>query len=283
MWKGNGHSQATRDDLLAHYLRDLSSLQTLTQEEEAELARRSHKGDREALRKLVEGNLRFVVYVAMKYRDSRIPLIDLINEGNVGLIKAAVKFNPGKGVRFVAYAIWWVVEAIKHALARQTGVIRRPLKHCSMVCTIDRKEQELAGRLGRRPTRDEVAEALGLSLRDIEVNLRAARPPLFLDASVTDDPSNGFSNALKADGQVDQRLLAAELREEMESLIETLSEREREVIRMRFGLNGYEPMTLREVGEIMGLSKSRVHQIEDRALGRLQRAAKDRTLEGCPS
>lgn len=283
MWKGNGQICDTSDDPLAQYLRDLSSLQTLTEDEEAELARRTQKGDREALRKLIEGNLRFVVYVATKYRDSCIPLIDLINEGNIGLIKAAVKFNPGKGARFVAYAIWWIVEAIKHALARQTGVIRRPLKHPSMVRRIHRTEQELAERLGRPPTRDEVAQALGLSLQDIEVNLRAARPPLFLDASITDEASNGCSNALTADVQVDRSLLAAELRGEIERLIETLSEREQAVIHMRFGLNGSEPMTLQEVGKMMGLSKSRIHQIEDKALGRLQRAAKARTWEVCPS
>ena len=279
MSKGKGESRGGGGEPLTQYLRDISALSTLTREEEITLARRIQKGDQDALGKLVEGNLRFVVSVAAKYSDSRIPLIDLINEGNIGLMKAAEKFDPTRGVKFITYAVWWVVAAIKHALAKQTGVIGLPLKHPNTVYKINRKEEELSKLLGRDPTRDEVAEALGLSKQDIEVNLKAARTPLFLDASISDDPSVSYLNTIKADFQVDEGLMAAHLREEIESLVGVLSERERDIISMRFGLNNNEPMTLREIGKIIGLSKERIRQIEDKALGQLHRAAKARRLE----
>jgi RNA polymerase primary sigma factor len=279
MSKGKGQSRGAGGEPLALYLKDLSSLQTLTREEEIELAQRVQKGDKEALRKLVEGNLRFVVSVAAKYSDSRIPLIDLINEGNIGLIKAAEKFNPDKGVKFITYAVWWIVAAIKHALAKQTGVIGLPLKHPNTVYKINRKEEELSKQLGRNPTRDEVAKALGLTKQDIELNLKAARTPLFLDATISDDPSVSYLNTIKADFDIDRDLLAKNLRNEIEDLIEVLGEREQTIIKMRFGLDDREPMTLREIGQKMGLSKERIRQIEDRALGQLHKAAKDRELE----
>jgi RNA polymerase primary sigma factor len=279
MSTGNGRSRGAREEPLAQYLRDISSLSILTREEEVELAKRIQKGDREALSKLVEGNLRFVVSVAAKYSDSRIPLIDLINEGNIGLIKAAEKFDHEKGVKFITYAVWWVVAAIKHALAKQTGVIGLPLKHPNTVYRISRKEEELSKRLRRVPTRDEVAEELGITSQDIEVNLKAARTPLSLDATISDDAGISYLNTIKADFVVDEGLVAEHLREEIVNLVDTLNERERKIINMRFGLNGYEPTTLREIGKIMGLSKERIRQIEDKALGQLQKAAKSRELE----
>ena len=276
---GTGRSRGVTDEPLSLYLKDISLLSTLTREDEIVLAKRIQKGDRKALAKLVEGNLRFVVSVAAKYSDSRIPLIDLINEGNIGLIKAAEKFNPDKGVKFITYAVWWVVAAIKHALAKQTGVIGLPLKHPNTVYKISRKEEELAKRFRRDPTRDEVAEALGITPQDIEVNLKAARTPLSLDASISDDAGISYLNTIRAEGEVGESLVAEHLKDEIEALVETLNERERMIINMRFGLNSYEPTTLREIGKIMGLSKERIRQIEDKALGQLQKVAKSRELE----
>ena len=283
MSEGNEQSRGTRDEPLTQYFKDLSTLPTLTREEESQLARRTQQGDPEALRKLVEGNLRFVVYMAAKYSNARIPLLDLINEGNIGLMKAAENFNPNKGVKFVNYAAWWVVDAIKYALAKQTGVIGLPLKHPNMLSKINRKKEELSKMIEREPTRDEVAEALGLTPQHIEANLRAARTPLFLDDLISDDPSISYLNTLKADFEIDEGLLAEDLREEIERLVEVLSEREREVISRRFGLNGYKPMTLREIEKVIDLSKERIRQIEDKALEKLQRVAKVRELEACLS
>lgn len=279
MVKDNGEIRGASYDPMAQYLMDISSLPTLTREEEIILARRIRKGDREALRKLVEGNLRFVVNVAAKYSNSRIPRIDLINEGNIGLIKAAEKFDPNKGVKFITYAVWWVKAAIRPALVKQTGVIGLPLKHLNTVYKINRKEKELSRLLGRGPTRDEVAETLGLTPQHIEANLMAARTPLSLDDSISDDSSTSYLNVLKADFQVDEGLVAENLREEVKSLLKVLSRRERDVIRMRFGLNGCEPMTLYETGKIIGLSRERIRQIEDKALGHLHKVAEARGLE----
>ncbi|MFQ5892689.1 MAG: RNA polymerase sigma factor RpoD/SigA, partial [Nitrospinota bacterium] len=279
MSKDNGEDRGLRGQPLTQYLGDISALPLLTREEEIALARRIQQGERAALHKLVEANLRFVVSVAAKYSHSSIPLSDLSQEGNIGLIKAAERFNHDRGVKFITYAIWWVEASIKCALAKQAGVIGLPLKHPSTVSKIIRKEEELSQQLGRDPARDEVAEALGLSPQDIAVNLMAARTPLFLDASIPDDPSVSYHGTLKADFQVDEGLVAESLREELESLLRVLDERERDVISMRFGLNGYEPMTLREAGRMLGLSRERIRQIEGEGLEQLQQVAKARGLE----
>ena len=266
-------------DPMSQYLRDISSLPMLTREEEIKLARRVQKGDRDAIRKLVEGNLRFVVSVASKFSASSIPLIDLVNEGNIGLIRAAEKFDPDRGVKFITYAVWWIRAAIQSALAKQSGVIGMPQKQRDVAYKILQKEQELTKILGRDPSRDEVAEAIRLTPEEIEVKLRAASLPLSLDDLISDEPSLSYLNTLKADFQVDEGLIAEDLQEEIESLVKTLSRRERDIISMRFGLNGYDPMTLHEIGEIMKLSKERIRQIEAEALKELQGEAKDRKLE----
>ncbi len=270
-------------DPMSQYLRDISSLPMLTREEEIELARRVQKGDRDAIRKLVEGNLRFVVSVASKFSASSIPMIDLVNEGNIGLMRAAEKFDPDRGVKFITYAVWWIRAAIQSALAKQSGVIGMPQKQRDVVYKILQKEQELTKLLGRDPSRDEVAEAISLTPEEIEVKLRAASLPLSLDDVISDEPSLSYLNTLKADFQVDEGLIAEDLQDEIESLVKTLSRRERDIISMRFGLNGYDPMTLHEIGEIMKLSKERIRQIEAEALKGLQETARDRDLEAALS
>ena len=270
-------------DPMSQYLRDISSLPMLTREEEIKLARRVQKGDRDAIRKLVEGNLRFVVSVASKFSASSIPMIDLVNEGNIGLMRAAEKFDPDRGVKFITYAVWWIRAAIQSALAKQSGVIGMPQKQRDVVYKIHQKEQELSKLLGRDPSRDEVAEAIRLTPEEIEVKLRAASLPLSLDELISNEPSLHSLNTLKADFQVDEGLIAEDLQEEIESLVKTLSRRERDIISMRFGLNGYDPMTLHEIGEIMKLSKERIRQIEAEALKELQETARDRDLEAALS
>ena len=270
-------------DPMSQYLRDISSLPMLTREEEIKLARRVQKGDRDAIRKLVEGNLRFVVSVASKFSASPIPLIDLVNEGNIGLMRAAEKFDPDRGVKFITYAVWWIRAAIQSALAKQSGVIGMPQKQRDVAYKILQKEQELTKILGRDPSRDEVAEAISLTPEEIEVKLRAASLPLSLDDVISDEPSLNYLNTLEADFQVDEGLIAEDLQEEIESLVKTLTRRERDIISMRFGLNGYDPMTLHEIGEIMKLSKERIRQIEAEALKELQETARDRDLEAALS
>lgn len=273
------NSGKSSGDPMSQYLRDISSLPMLTREEEIELARRVQKGDRDAFRKLVEGNLRFVVSVASRFSASSIALVDLVNEGNIGLIRAAEKFDPDKGVKFITYAVWWIRAAIQSALAKQSGVVGMPQKQRDVVYKIHQKEQELTKLLGRDPSRDEVAEAFRLTPEEIEVKLRAASLPLSLDDLISDEPSLNYLNTLEADFQVDEGLMAEDIRDAIESLVESLSSRERGIISMRFGLNGHEPMTLHEIGEIMKLSKERIRQIEAEALKELQEEAKDRKLE----
>ncbi len=270
-------------DPMSQYLRDISSLPMLTREEEIKLARRVQKGDRDAIRKLVEGNLRFVVSVASKFSASSIPMIDLVNEGNIGLMRAAEKFDPDRGVKFITYAVWWIRAAIQSALAKQSGVIGMPQKQRDVAYKILQKEQELTKILGRDPSRDEVAEAIRITPEEIEVKLRAASLPLSLDDVISDEPSLSYLNTLEADFQVDEGLIAEDLQEEIESLVKTLTRRERDIISMRFGLNGYDPMTLHEIGEIMKLSKERIRQIEAEALKELQETARDRDLEAALS
>ncbi|MCH7923631.1 MAG: RNA polymerase sigma factor RpoD/SigA [Nitrospinae bacterium] len=277
------NSGKSSGDPMSQYLRDISSLPMLTREEEIELARRVQKGDRDAFRKLVEGNLRFVVSVASKFSASSIALIDLVNEGNIGLIRAAEKFDPDRGVKFITYAVWWIRAAIQSALAKQSGVVGMPQKQRDVVYKIHQKEQELTKLLGRDPSRDEVAEAFRLTPEEIEVKLRAASLPLSLDDLISDEPSLNYLNTLEADFQVDEGLMAKDIRDAIESLVESLSSRERGIISMRFGLNGYDPMTLHEIGEIMKLSKERIRQIEAEALKELQETARNRDLEECLS
>lgn len=279
MSNNGNRNQTVGEDALSKYLRDISSLPLLRREEEIELTRLVQQGDERALHRLVEGNLRFVVHMAVKYTNSRIPLIDLINEGNIGLIKAAEKFNPDKGVKFITYAVWWIMASIKSALAKQTGVIAAPLKHTQVVSKINRKKIELSRQLEREPSLEELAEALDLTSKDIEANLLVTHAHLSLDDSITDEPSLSYLNAIKTNFDVDENLDGEELRGEIATLLMTLSGREQDIVSMRFGINGYEPMTLREIGEIMGLSKERVRQIEAGALEHLQTLAKARNLE----
>ncbi|MDA2931891.1 RNA polymerase sigma factor RpoD/SigA [Nitrospinae bacterium AH-259-F20] len=279
MAKTNGQTQTTSADPMTQYLRDIAALPMLTREEEIELARRIQRGDRDALRQLVEGNLRFVVSVAAKYATSQIPLIDLVNEGNMGLMRAAEKFDPDKGVRFITYAVWWITAAIKRALTKQTGVISVPVKHRDMVSVIRRTENELGQQLGRAPIGDEVAEVLGLDPHDVEARLRANSIPLSLDDAIADDPRLSYVNTLKGDVQIDEGLIAEELHDAIERLIRGLSKRERDIVKLRFGLSGKEPMTLEQVGKRMRLSKERIRQIERKALERLTPEAEAQELE----
>jgi RNA polymerase primary sigma factor len=277
--KTNGQTETTGVNSMTQYIRDIASLPMLTREEEIELARRIQRGDREAVRDLVEGNLRFVVSVAAKYATSQIPLIDLVNEGNIGLMRAAEKFDPDKGVRFITYAVWWITAAIKHALAKQTGVISVPVKHRDMVSAINRSEHDLAQQLGRAPTTDQLADALGLDPQDIEARLRANSIPLSLDDAVADDPRLSRLNRLQVDAQTDEGVIAEELHNAVGRLMKGLSKRERDIVKLRFGLNGKEPMTLEQVGKRLGLSKERIRQIESKALERLIPEAEAQELE----
>jgi RNA polymerase primary sigma factor len=277
-----GENYSNKDgngELLKRYLEDVLEHPVPTLEEEVDLTCRVRRGDREALKKLVIGNLRFVVFVASRFSYSRLPLIDLIQEGNIGLIKAAERFDPNKGVKFITYAVWWIRQSIQAALARKSGVVSLPLRRYQTVYRIKRKEEELSKLMERNPTVEEVAEALGSTPKRINVTLKAVCPALSLNDLVFDEPNPSYLDTLRADCRVDEGLLAEGLSKKIEQLMGVLKERERNILSMRFGLNGYEAMSLGEIGKIMDLTKERIRQLEKKALKRLEVVARSQGVE----
>ena len=277
---GNFEFRDLRKTSLGTYLREISKIPLLTREEEVEVATRAREGDQEALRQLVEANLRFVVSVANKYSGSGIALLDLINEGNIGLIEAAKRFDPNEGVKFISYAVWWIRQAIMQVLAEQQGSVRLPLKQAGLLYKIKRKYEELFKAHGQEPTSRDLAAALDISVKDVEEVLRVSRRALSLESPIGEDSDTAYLELMQAEDAppVDQELLRDSLHEEILKLLENLTEREQDVIRLRFGIGSDTTMTLEAVGEKLGLSRERIRQIEKKAKKKLQRAATGRQL-----
>ncbi len=266
---------------LSAYLRKISEFPVLSREEEIELARRAKQGDKEAFKKLIESNLRFVVSVASKYKGYGVPLMDLINEGNLGLIQAAKRFDPERGVRFISYAVWWIKQSIMQALAEQSGVVKLPLKHASVLIKIRNKYEELFQKLGREPTVEEIASELGMEPQDVEDILRVARIHLSLEAPINrDEEDTTFLDLMEATTpSAEDEAVKSSLAVQIEELLKQLKPREAFIIRCRFGIDTEKPMTLEEIGKILGVSRERVRQIEARALQKLRRLASAKKLE----
>ncbi len=239
------------------------------------MARRIQQGDTEAEHDLVRHNLRYVVSVANRYKGSGLPLLDLINEGNIGLIQAARRFDPERGVKFITYAVWWIRQAIMHALADQSSTVRLPVKQAGILYKIAENFSKLQKKLSREPTNDELAEALGLPIEELEALLRVYRTHLSLDAPVGEYEDTSYLDLLEETGMpsVEEQVLHRALASEVNSLLESLPPRERKVLRMRFGIDG-KPQTLEEVGKQMNLSRERIRQIEKKAKGRLKARAR---------
>lgn len=269
-----------RQSSLGTYLKEISKIPLLTREEEVALAIRARDGDQEAKHKLVESNLRFVVSVANKFSGCGIPLIDLINEGNIGLIEAARRFDPDKGVKFISYGVWWIRQAIMQVLAEQSGSVRLPLKQAGLLYKIRSKYEELSKKLRREPTSQDLAQALDIPLREVEEVLRVSRRALSLESPIGEGSDTAYLELMQAEDAppVDQQLILNSLHEEITKLLESLTEREQEVIRLRFGLGSDSTMTLENVGIKLGLSRERIRQIEKKAKKKLMRAAKGRKL-----
>jgi len=270
---------------LRQYLKEISRYPQLSHEEELELARRIHQGDEDALRRLVESNLRFVVAYAKKYRNPNVPFLDLIHEGNLGLIQAAKKYDPfkdGQDVKFITYAVWWIRQAILHALAEHAGSFRLPQKQANMLFRLERVRSALTEQLGRPPTEKELAEELGIAEDDVRVLSRAALSLLSLNDPVDDEHDSEFGDLLEqtVHPDADERILRESFLRVLQDALEELPERERRVLELRFGFGDDQPRTLREIGEILGLSRERVRQIENRALMQLRRSHQTRALAG---
>jgi RNA polymerase primary sigma factor len=267
-------------DSLAIYLADVRRRPVPTPEEEQALARRIQAGDEQALRGLVEGNLRFVVQVALKYRGYGLPLSDLINEGNLGLLHAARKFDPARGTRFITYAVWWIRQGIMHALARGGGAVRLPIRQAEALSKLRKKFEELHQQKDREPTVEELAQALDMTREDVEDLLRVYRPHLSLDVPIAEETGTTPLELLQSRTlpSTEEAYLQASMVHEVEELLAQLEPREAQILRERFGFEG-EPKSLAEIGRELGLSRERVRQLEARAQRKLRALAKEKALD----
>jgi len=272
---------ATHEKGLEVYFRDINRYPLLTREDEGDLAVRIRGGDDEALSHLVRANLRFVVSVAKKYQNQGVGLGDLINEGNLGLIRAAHKFDESKGIKFISYAVWWIRQAILQALAEQSRIVRVPLNRAGALHRIGRRSSSLLQELGREPTVDEIAEGMDISKEEVEKTLAISRSHLSLDAPMTPGEDNRLLDYLPdqlSPGPEDEAYEHA-MRSRIDEALESLKNREAKILRLYFGLDDQEPMTLEEIGSIMGVTRERVRQIKEKALVRLRHASRARFLE----
>jgi RNA polymerase primary sigma factor len=270
-------------DSLNAYIREISRFKPLSGDEEKELGRRIQSGDHKALQRLVEANLRFVVSYAKRYRGLGLSFLDLIHEGTLGLIEAGKRFDPERNVKFISYAVWWVRQAIFHALSEHTRVFRLPQKLSGQISKIGNARQQLTSELNRSPTNEEVAEKTSLSLQEVEELLRVAGDDLSLSSTVGEDGTLELGDTLEQETipSVELELMRSSFEEQIRrAMLEELDEKEQGVIKMRFGLDGEEPRTLQEIGEELGLSRERIRQIESKAKEKLRRSHLAQGLRG---
>lgn len=266
---------------LDQYLREISRYPLITREEEAVLAVRIRNGDHGGMEKLVRSNLRFVVSVAKKYQNQGVALSDLINEGNLGLIRAAHKFDETKGIKFISYAVWWVRQAILQALAEQSRIVRVPLNRAGALHRIGRRSSALLQELGRQPTVDEIAEGMDISREEVAKTMSISLAHLSLDAPLSPGEDNRLMDYLP-DTQTpgpDDNTFEKALCESIHKVLTELKEREARILRLYFGLDDQEAMTLEEIGGLMGITRERVRQIKEKALARLRHVSRARSLE----
>ena len=278
------HKITTRESLaLDKYLNDISKISLLTADEEAVLARRIKEGDQEALDKLAQANLRFVVSVAKQYQNQGLSLSDLINEGNVGLIKAACRFDETKGFKFISYAVWWIRQSILQAIVENSRIVRMPMNKVGSYNKVNEAYLSFVQENERDPTDDELAEALDMSPREIQTMVHSGVRHVSLDAPIgasEDSDATMLDLFVPEDSrEPDLELMAESLREEVSQGLSILAPRELEVISSYFGLNGYKPLTLEEIGEKYGLTRERVRQIKDRGLRRLRKSYSSNALK----
>jgi len=268
-------------ELLSLYLSDIAKVPLLTPEQEQELARRVQAGDADAERQLIEANLRLVVRVARRYLNRGLSLLDLIEEGNLGLLHAVTKFQPGRGTRFSTYAVWWIRQAVARALANQARMIRLPVHIELLLGQYMKKKAALTQDLGRAPNTEEIARALGQPVEEVEHIERMSQRPVSLDAPIGQDGGGKLEDLVKDAEALPGAGLAAALRarEDLASVLRDLPDAERGVLELRFGLEGEEPRTLESIGRQLGITRERVRQIEAAALARLRRLMAARGME----
>ena len=274
--------RSSGSESLKKYLKEISRLPRVTVKEERELGRRIQKGDGVALRRLVEANLRFVVSYAKRYRGCGLSFLDLINEGNIGLIEAAKRFDPDKGVKFITYAVWWVRQSIIHALSDQSGAFRLPQKQANLLYRIGKAQANLRIELKRPPSTEEIATKMEVTVEEVSTLLQVSDDNISLSALIDEEHDFHLQDKLEQDTipSADLVLLKNSLRGLLRGALTELDPKEERVLRLRFGLDGAEPKTLKEIGEMMNLSRERIRQIEAQALDKLHRSQKCQQLRG---
>ena len=265
---------------LDKYLQEIGKEDLITVEEEVELAQRIRKGDQKALEKLTRANLRFVVSVAKQYQNQGLSLPDLINEGNLGLIKAAEKFDETRGFKFISYAVWWIRQSILQALAEQSRIVRLPLNQVGSLNKINKAFSRFEQENERRPSPEELADSLDLPAEKVADTLRVSGRHISVDAPFVEGEDNSLLDVLVNDDSpiADRTLINESLSTEVERALSTLTERERDIIKLFFGINTQE-MTLEEIGEKFGLTRERVRQIKEKAIRRLRHSSRSKLLK----
>lgn len=266
---------------LDKYLHEIAKVDLITADEEVELAKKIQDGDEKSLDRLVKANLRFVVSVAKQYQNQGLTLPDLINEGNLGLIKAAKRFDETRGFKFISYAVWWIRQSILSALAEQARMVRLPLNKIGSINKINRAFADLEQKLQRPPTNTEIAEVLEISTNDVKVAMTNTTRHLSMDAPLLNGEDGNMYDVLQSsDGPRPDNALAKEsLQIEIERVLATISGREGDILKRYYGLNGYHQHTLEEIGIAFDLTRERVRQIKEKALRRLKNSSRNRSLK----
>ncbi|MDC6390228.1 sigma-70 family RNA polymerase sigma factor [Maribacter sp. PR1] len=266
---------------LDKYLQEIGKVDLITADEEVELAQRIKAGDQIALEKLTKANLRFVVSVAKQYQNQGLTLPDLINEGNLGLIKAAQRFDETRGFKFISYAVWWIRQSILQALAEQSRIVRLPLNKIGSINKINKTFAFLEQAHERMPSAEEIAKELDMTVDDVKQSLKNSGRHVSMDAPLIDGEDSNLYDVLRSgeSPNPDKELLHESLRTEIERALETLTPREADVIRLYFGLAGQHSMTLEEIGETFDLTRERVRQIKEKAIRRLKHTSRSKILK----
>ena len=267
-------SSEKKDDL-SQYLKSISKIKHLTKTEENGLSKQIQNGDTKAMQELVRRNLKYVVSVANKFKGCNLSIQDLIEEGNIGLIQAAKRFDGSRNIRFITYASWWIRQAMIHALAEHSGPVKLPVKQASNLHKIKKHYESLSQKFERKPTKVEIAKVMGLDLDLVESILRTNRNHLSLNAPLNDKDSITWIELLESPNFIpfDEQIFISGLREKVNAMLKILSPQEETILRMRFGFQG-EPMTLEKIGKAIGLSRERIRQIEGRAKKKLLKKSK---------
>jgi RNA polymerase primary sigma factor len=266
---------------LDKYLQEIGKVDLLTPDEEVILAQKIRNGDQLSLERLTKANLRFVVSVAKQYQNQGLSLGDLINEGNLGLIKAAQRFDETRGFKFISYAVWWIRQSILQALAEQSRIVRLPLNRVGSLNKISKTFSELEQRFEREPSPEELAEVLEISSSEVVDTMKISGRHVSMDAPFVQGEENSLLDVLEndTDDKPDSGLVNESLRKEVQRALSTLTQREADVIALYFGLNGEHAMTLEEIGEKFNLTRERVRQIKEKAIRRLRHASRSKALK----